>query len=64
MTSHEPDYIANTGSLDVTQEVFGGMTTIALGFTRGSDKVGKHNAPEFSRQRRPLAVPPRRRPRS
>ena len=35
MTSHEPDYVANTGSLDVTQEVFGGMTTIAFGFTRG-----------------------------
>ena len=37
--SHEPDYTANTGSLDVTQEVFGGMTTVALGFTRGDDKV-------------------------
>ena len=48
LTSHEPDYTANTGSLDVTQEVFGGMTTIALGFTRGGDKVLKHNSPEFS----------------
>ena len=34
MTSHEPDYVANTGNLDVTQEVFGGMTTVAFGFTR------------------------------
>jgi hypothetical protein len=48
MTSHEPDYVANTGSVDVTQEVFGGMTTVAFGFTRASDKVGKKNAPEFS----------------
>jgi hypothetical protein len=48
MTSHEPDYVANTGNIDVSQEVFGGMTTVALGFTKGSDKVGKHNAPEFS----------------
>ncbi len=48
MTSREPDYTANTGNVDVTQEVFGGMTTIALGFTRASDKVGKRYSPEFS----------------
>jgi hypothetical protein len=47
-SSHEPDYTANTGSLDISQEVFGGMTTVSLGFTRGADKVGKHGAPEFS----------------
>ncbi len=47
LTSHEPDYTANSGSLDVTQEVFGGMSTIALGFTRGSDTVLKHGSPEF-----------------
>ena len=46
-TSREPDYTANTGGLDVSQEVFGGMTTVALGFTRGDDTVLKHNAPEF-----------------
>ncbi|MEO8836041.1 MAG: DUF3570 domain-containing protein, partial [Caldimonas sp.] len=48
LTSHEPDYVANTGSLDVTQEVFGGMTTISLGFTKANDKVLKHGSPEFS----------------
>ena len=47
-SSHEPDYTANRVSLDATQEVFGGMTTVSLGFTRGADKVGKHNAPEFA----------------
>ena len=47
-TSREPDYTANAGSVDVTQEVFGGMTSVSLGFTRGADKVGKHNSPEFS----------------
>jgi Protein of unknown function (DUF3570) len=47
LTSHEPDYTANTGSIDVSQEVFGGMTTIALGFTRGQDTVLKHGSPEF-----------------
>jgi hypothetical protein len=42
-TSHskEPDYIADATSVDVAQEVFGGMTTLALGFTRAEDKVGR-----------------------
>ena len=47
-SSHEPDYTADSASVDVAQEVFGGMTTVSLGFTRGSDKVGKHDAPEFA----------------
>ncbi|MDE2627096.1 MAG: DUF3570 domain-containing protein [Burkholderiales bacterium] len=47
-SSHEPDYTADSTSLDVAQEVFGGMTTVSLGFTRGADKVGKHGAPEFA----------------
>ena len=46
-TSREPDYTANAGSMDISQEVFGGMTTISLGFTRGSDDVKKKNSPEF-----------------
>lgn len=47
-TSHEPDYTANRASIDISQEVFGGMTTVSLGFTRGDDKVGKKDSPEFS----------------
>jgi len=39
--SREPDYEANSVSVDLAQEVFGGMTTIALGFSRGDDDVGK-----------------------
>ena len=45
-TSREPDYTANRYSLDISQETFGGMTTVNLGFTRGSDTVLKHDAPE------------------
>ena len=45
--SKEPDYVANRYSLDISQETFGGMTTIAFGFTRGSDTVKKHNEPDF-----------------
>ena len=47
-TSKEPDYQADAAGLDVSQEVFGGMTTVSLGFSRGSDKVGKSDSPEFS----------------
>ena len=39
--SKEPDYTANSMGLDIAQEVFGGMTTIGLGYTRGADKVGQ-----------------------
>mgnify|MGYP002084100582 CR=1 FL=1 len=40
-TSKEPDYQADGVSLDVSQEVYGGMTTLTLGFSRGNDHVGK-----------------------
>ncbi len=39
--SKEPDYIADAAGLDVSHEVFGGMTTFSLGFTRAADLVGK-----------------------
>ena len=41
--SKEPDYVAAATSVDVAQEVFGGMTSLSLGFTRGHDKVGRRN---------------------
>ncbi|MBX3619024.1 MAG: DUF3570 domain-containing protein [Rhizobacter sp.] len=41
--SKEPDYIAKATSIDVSQEVFGGMTTLSLGYTRAHDNVGRHN---------------------
>jgi hypothetical protein len=43
--SVEPDYIAQGLSLDSSHEVFGGLTTVSLGFTRSQDKVGKKNVP-------------------
>ncbi len=43
--SKEPDYLADAASLDLTHEVFGGMTTVSLGFTRGADQVGAKNVP-------------------
>lgn len=44
-SSKEPDYRADSLSADIAQDVFGGMTTINLGFTRGADKVGRHGTP-------------------
>ncbi|WP_374569073.1 DUF3570 domain-containing protein [Ideonella sp.] len=40
-SGNEPDYIAQTFGVDVSQEVFGGMTTVNLGFTEGHDAVGR-----------------------
>jgi hypothetical protein len=37
----EPDYVAKTFGVDVSQELFGGMTTVSLGFTEGHDDVGQ-----------------------
>lgn len=39
--STEPDYTAEGLSLDAAHEVFGGQTTVSLGFTRARDQVGK-----------------------
>jgi hypothetical protein len=39
--SSEPDYTASSVGLDIAQDVFGGMTTISIGFSRGSDDVLK-----------------------
>ncbi len=38
--SREPDYEADTWSANVTQEVFGGMSTVSLGYSRAQDNVG------------------------
>ncbi|MFO1339687.1 MAG: DUF3570 domain-containing protein [Burkholderiaceae bacterium] len=38
---NEPDYTAQTMGLDISQEIFSGMTTVALGFTEGRDQVGQ-----------------------
>ena len=46
--SREPDYVAKSNSLDITQETFGGMTTVNVGFSRGEDDVYKHNDPAFA----------------
>jgi len=39
--SDEPDYKSNTGFLNVSQSMFGDLTTVSFGFTQGWDKVGE-----------------------
>ena len=43
--STEPDYIADAVNVDLAHEVFGGQSTVSLGFTRGHDQVGKKGIP-------------------
>jgi Protein of unknown function (DUF3570) len=43
--STEPDYIAEGMNVDLSHEVFGGMTTVALGFGRSKDLVGEKGTP-------------------
>jgi len=47
-TSREPDYVADSASIDLAQDYFGGMTTVSIGYSKGWDTVGKHNDPSFS----------------
>jgi len=46
--SHEPDYVADTLSMDIAQDIFGGMTTVSMGYSRGKDTVRDNNDPTFS----------------
>ena len=49
--SSEPDYVAKTVNVDVLQDMFGGMTTVALGYSRGNDDVGRKDAGFFDHAR-------------
>ena len=49
ITSSEPDYHAKTAFFNIAEDMFGDLTTVSFGGTRGWDKVGRHNDPTFSR---------------
>lgn len=46
--SDEDDYSANTAYLGISQDVFGGMTTISVGYARGWDEVRRNGDTLFS----------------
>jgi hypothetical protein len=41
--STERDYISNTTHFSLSQDMFGDLTTVTLGFTNSRDKVGENN---------------------
>lgn len=42
--SKENDYLAKSMHFNLSQEVFGGMTTVSMGYSRGWDEVGKRDS--------------------
>jgi len=49
-SSDENDFNATTYSLGVSQDFFGDLTTLSLGYSKGSDEVGKRGDESFSEQ--------------
>jgi hypothetical protein len=45
--SDESDYTANSASFDISQSIFGDLTTISFGFSQGWDEVGKSDDKDF-----------------
>lgn len=45
--SEENDYSASTASFDVSQDLFGDLTTVSFGFSRGWDEVRKRGDRDF-----------------
>jgi Protein of unknown function (DUF3570) len=45
--STERDYISNTTHFSLSQDMFGDLTTVTLGFTDSRDKVGENNGTAF-----------------
>ena len=48
ITSRENDYASKTAYASVSQDMFGDLTTISFGYTRGWDKVGQRGNSAFS----------------
>lgn len=49
-SSEEDDYSANTTWFGLTQEFFGGLSTLSMGYARGADKVRKNGDPTFEEE--------------
>jgi len=45
-TSDENDYTADTLNFGISQDIFGGLTTVTLGYGSGSDDVSRRGVPE------------------
>jgi Protein of unknown function (DUF3570) len=47
INSVERDYISNTQSFSLSQDMFGDLTTVTLGYAKTNDKVGENNGTAF-----------------
>jgi len=48
--STENDFEANTVSFSISQEFFGGLSTVNMGYSRGWDTIGRTGDPEFEEE--------------
>jgi hypothetical protein len=48
MNSEESDYTSDTMSLGLSQDMFGDLTTVSIGYSRGWDTVGKRGEVDFA----------------
>ncbi len=46
--SSERDYISDTTHFSLSQDMFGDLTTVSLGFTESRDKVGENNGKSYA----------------
>lgn len=49
INSKENDYTANTAIAGLSHDMFGDLTTVSIGFSRGWNKVGKRGDPTFDK---------------
>lgn len=49
-TSDENDFNAKTASFSLSQDMFGDLTTVTMGYVRGWDQIGKNGDPVFSEE--------------
>jgi len=47
ISSVERDYISNTASFSLSQDMFGDLTTVTLGYAKTNDKVGENDGTAF-----------------
>ena len=52
VTSEESDFDSTTYAFSVSQDMFGDLTTLTLGYAYGEDVVGRSDDPTFSRDNR------------
>lgn len=50
VNSSESDYTADTAWASVSQDMFGDLTTVTLGYSQGNDDIGKRGDPTFQAQ--------------